>query len=433
MSEKPKNMDELDDFSRLIKEKLENYQLPVDESIWKGIEQKMTPPRKRIIPPVWYWISGGAAAAIALLLILKPLSDNETAPAVSGTMHPRMKTVGSVDSKRISKPFGTALTIVAQQEKANRTENKPSSETKTPVSSGFAPGAENTVQKNASDLITQSENATSKATVDDTKEAANTNTNEGTSQTGKKTEATAITSLPDLNDYPDVPVRTGKTKKKRPLLLAAAFGTVGNLNAPGDENPMNTYYSGNLNLVKSNIVSNYAMVLNANEYSEARHLPPLSVGVTVVKPLNDIFSLESGLVYTYLKSEYFRPGLTDAKGVLQLHYVGVPLNLRAKLLNKPDWDIYFSAGGMVEKGLRAIYHQQTEGEFVTTNTDVKSGIDGVQWSVDGAMGVDYKIRKGLSLFLEPKLIYYLQNNQPQSARTEQPLNFGINGGLRIEL
>ncbi|MHB9056335.1 MAG: outer membrane beta-barrel protein [Paludibacteraceae bacterium] len=433
MSEKPRNMDEQDDFSRLIKEKLENYQLPVDESVWKGIEQKMTPPRKRIIPPVWYWISGGAAAAISLLLILKPLSNNETAPVVSETMHSVMKTIDSVGSKRISKPFGTALTIPAHQEKGNLAENRPSSGTKTPVSSGSASKAEITVKKNVSDLITQPENATSRVTVDDTKEAGKVNTDEVTSQTGKETEATAITSLPDLNDYPDVPVRTGKTKKKRPLLLAAAFGTVGNLNAPGKENPMNTYYTGNLNLVRSEIVSNYAMVLNANEYSEARHLPPLSVGVTVVKPLNDIFSLESGLVYTYLKSEYFRPGLTDAKGVLQLHYLGVPLNLRAKLLNKPGWDVYFSAGGMVEKGLRAIYNQQTEGEFVTTNTDVRSGIDGVQWSVDGAMGIDYKIRKELSLFLEPKLIYYLQNNQPQSARTEQPLNFGINGGLRIEL
>jgi hypothetical protein len=61
----------------------------------------------------------------------------------------------------------------------------------------------------------------------------------------------------------------------------------------------------------------------------------------------------------------------------------------------------------------------------------ESSIDGLQWSLDGAMGIDYKIQRNISLFVEPKITYYLQNNQPMSSRTEMPLNVGLNGGLRI--
>ena len=38
MSDNSKHIDEKDIFSRIVKEKLENHELPLDESILKGIE-----------------------------------------------------------------------------------------------------------------------------------------------------------------------------------------------------------------------------------------------------------------------------------------------------------------------------------------------------------------------------------------------------------
>ena len=62
-AENRKNMEKMDDFSKLVKQKLENHQLPVTDDIWAGIEQKMAvpAPQKRRIAP-WYWIAGAAAA-----------------------------------------------------------------------------------------------------------------------------------------------------------------------------------------------------------------------------------------------------------------------------------------------------------------------------------------------------------------------------------
>ena len=63
---KIKNIKEKDEFSKLVKQKLENHQLPVSDDIWAGIEQKMSAPapqKRRIVP--WYWFAGAAAAAPA--------------------------------------------------------------------------------------------------------------------------------------------------------------------------------------------------------------------------------------------------------------------------------------------------------------------------------------------------------------------------------
>ena len=88
MSDNIKHTDEKDVFSTLIKEKLENHQLPVDESIWNAIEQKMTP-RRRIITPVWYWISA-AAAVVALVLLIHPFTETKQNPDLTGVQQTEM-------------------------------------------------------------------------------------------------------------------------------------------------------------------------------------------------------------------------------------------------------------------------------------------------------------------------------------------------------
>ena len=73
MSKENKNINKLDDFSNLIKQKLENHQLPVSDDIWAGIERKIAKPRRRINP--WYWAVSGVAAVTALLLLAWPVQD----------------------------------------------------------------------------------------------------------------------------------------------------------------------------------------------------------------------------------------------------------------------------------------------------------------------------------------------------------------------
>lgn len=433
MSEKDKQIQE-DIFSQKIKEKLENHSMPVDESIWQRIEEKLAPPRKKAVP-LWYWLSGGVAAAIALLLLVNPFGSNENKPLISDKTAiekpvetPKMQEIQEIEQATEENPAQFPMEFLNEKsKKAKLGLQKPKRSVLLVTGNAIS-------QKSTTETTEISEVSEPQIITDIISEKEKSASTSEVAQTDKKqSNKQKIDALPDLNDYPEV-IAPAKSRKKRPLLLAASMETGGAISKHGmDYAPMYSEYANGPSLVKSDMASRYTSVLDVSDFSNARHLPPLSVGLTLVKTLNETFGIESGLVYTFLKSEYTRPGLTSHKADLNLHYLGVPLNLQMNMLKKPNWKIYLSAGGMIEKGLRSIYRQEIVDGAETISTNIKENIDGVQWSLNSALGIDVKIQKHVSLFAEPKLVYYLDNNQPASARTENPLYFGISGGMRIEL
>ena len=84
MQEKNNHTNEHDTFSQWARQQLENHQLPVDESLWQGIEQKLAPAPKRRIP-VWYWLAGGVAAVVALMLLIRPYYTTQTDEEIAQT------------------------------------------------------------------------------------------------------------------------------------------------------------------------------------------------------------------------------------------------------------------------------------------------------------------------------------------------------------
>lgn len=437
----------MDDFSKLVKNKLENHQLPVSDDIWAGIEQKMAPQRKRRITPL-YWIAGAAAVAALLLLVwpVQNISESAQELAVSTEVSTKDEPKPIVSTgEPVSDPAGTDFQQnpqsipAAQKDAAGLFPKK---------SKNLNLHADNNLNTTVPHTVSQEEKSTELSTANgkeleksQTEASADTQRDDDKSTVQYDEDQSAagktikIDRLPDLNDYPEIPALPARTKKKRPMLLAANVGTSGNAGTPGmhmDALPMANDMPPR-KLVSSKVTESYSGILDANDFSDVEHQSPLSVGLVLEKPITDRVSIESGLVYTYLKSIYRDPGSVEKNGTLQLHYLGIPLNARVKAVKKSNWNLYLAAGGMVEKGLRSYYKQEVENLSVITNKTVKSNIDGLQWSLNGGVGFDYKLNKDLSLFVEPKLTYYLENNQPMSARTEQPLNFGVNGGLRIEL
>ena len=88
---------------------------------------------------------------------------------------------------------------------------------------------------------------------------------------------------------------------------------------------------------------------------------------------------------------------------------------------------------MIEKGLRSIYNQYTYSGNYTYKTVAKTKNAGLQWSMSRATGFLYDIFRDISTFFEPSVTWYFDNNQPRSARTQQPLVVGFNAGLRFKL
>lgn len=166
------------------------------------------------------------------------------------------------------------------------------------------------------------------------------------------------------------------------------------------------------------------------DYSKADYALPLSFGWMVRKDFNARVGVETGVVYTYLSSRFTDPGFVNRKARLELHYLGLPLNLVVYAWNHPRWNVYFTAGGMVEKGLKSLYtqHVYRGGDWAVLSGG--ESIGGMQWSVHFSAGVDYRFYKRWSLYLEPRLSRYFENDQPASYRTAHVWSVGLAGGVR---
>jgi hypothetical protein len=157
---------------------------------------------------------------------------------------------------------------------------------------------------------------------------------------------------------------------------------------------------------------------------KTNHHTPLSFGLTFRYYFASHWALESGLVYTYLSSDYTymnRSGATQ-----RMHYLGLPVNVVHRFFHSKRFSFYLSGGGMLEKGLSEDY------TFTAPEKQpVHNNIAGVQWSLNGQLGAEYKLFERFSLYAEPGVRYFIpETNQPQSIRTEQSFSFTIGFGLR---
>ena len=158
-----------------------------------------------------------------------------------------------------------------------------------------------------------------------------------------------------------------------------------------------------------------------------KHYQPISFGLTASYPLTDRLSLSSGIVLTRLQSDfYYIMPSQELRKEQRLYYLGVPLNLSYRLWAYKGLKVYASAGGQAD--WNAWTKLQTNG--VTLDMDK----DRMQWSVGGALGVQYDVIPQLGFYVEPGLKYYFDNgSKVQNFFKDKPLNFNLQLGLRLNL
>lgn len=424
MLNKKDNNKEIDPFSSLFKEKLEQYPLPVDDKCWDEIEQRMKPKSKRVS----LWVAASAVAAILVAaLLLIPLKEN--APTfVSEEKTNATETVKlnneaeKSEIKITSKPANNNSTMAHTPRKTVSAKNHGLVSEPNPIDNSRAIG--DTVDL-ANVIIEIEKNDIAKDKKQD---------NQKTDSIVPKTEKSIQQNLDT-----DLFFTYNTNKKREKWSLAAAVSTGGYApNKKLDEDMvLNGPNSNDFNNqpINSDIADTKDKENMYYEQMEGiRHLPPLSFQLMLSKKLNNRIGIETGLIYTYLSSTLSTKGTLQYETKQELHYLGIPINLIVYLWNTPQWSIYATSGGMIEKGLRQYARQEFRNNYnnQNTNTTIKRGIDGVQWSLNTSIGVSYKIHKDLGIFVEPKFSYSFDNNQPISIRTENHSVIGISGGLRFD-
>ncbi|MDR0683176.1 MAG: PorT family protein [Dysgonamonadaceae bacterium] len=386
-------------FDDVIKNKVENYSLLVDSNSWSEIEKRLNAKsRKRVI---WTSISGIAvAAAIAAVWIIIPFNN-----------------------KQIIYYDTTAEQQVPYHEKGiteNVFEGKDEFFSKPPVSK-------------IKSFLSRKEKIDKSTTISDLSDynvTAQTKEPCPVDSLEKEEKKEWISLLEKNGETTVIKHYSQKKKKSNSLSLLAGSGSLLAIN--------NSVLPHTSTLRAENISKNAPSymkgdLLTPDDFEEITHFLPLSFGINFRKQINNYLFIESGLTYTYLYSK-FKNKFPKHDAKLELHYLGIPVNLVVPIYRSrySKWNIYTSAGGMVEKGLISHYKQneyESENDKATC-TISNEKIDGLQWSVHAVLGIDYKIVKNYSIYFEPKINYYLRNNQPFSFRTEHPLIIGINAGIR---
>jgi len=404
---------ENDLFSEIVKEKLTNYTLPVDDDSWDKIAERLNPASRKITQRRWI-AALAAAASIALLFMLFTITKKTVHHETAIQLSDHEKTIiQDVSEEEIVQP------VLSQNVESSASFRK---------SQPFERLPENSF---TTEVISKEEIAEEKPVVSP-KEEQNT--------PGKR----PVSVDPYVNSGNEMQMPSIKHKKRQSIRLS--FGSGGNLLAENN----NLLAEKNVKQESSNpdLLCFRAATQTTNEsrtkdillyedYPDITHHLPLSFGVTVKKELNRTFAIESGIVYSYVATSFNRvEPYPKSKANLQLHYIGIPLNLHTRFIGNrfSRWEMYLSAGGMVEKGVLSHFTQKTYYDDINkTVREVVSDekIKGLQWSMAVSLGIDYQIYKNYSIYFEPKLNYYFDNDQPVSARTKHPVVVGLNAGIRL--
>lgn len=166
-----------------------------------------------------------------------------------------------------------------------------------------------------------------------------------------------------------------------------------------------------------------------------RHRAPLRMGLSASYELDRHISLQTGVVYSYLRSDYsVNHSYLSISGQQELHYLGVPLGVSYRLINLGRLSLYSSVGTMVEKCLYGYMRSRSEVHADVRRPDYVPEERNFQWSARAGLGLEYRVSQGLSFFLEPQMSYYFDNGSLiRSYYKEHPLSFDFQLGFRWSL
>ena len=163
------------------------------------------------------------------------------------------------------------------------------------------------------------------------------------------------------------------------------------------------------------------------------HNKPITIGIAVNKRIGGKFSIETGLKYSFLKSD-FRLGTGNyfVDKEQKLHYLGIPLNVSYQLIRYKKLSAYSSAGIT----LHIPIFGKTTADYITDGISVYANdwkvTPPTQWTTDISLGIQYQFAPNVNLFVEPTLNWYIPNGSNiKNSWTEHPFTFTVPIGIRF--
>lgn len=161
--------------------------------------------------------------------------------------------------------------------------------------------------------------------------------------------------------------------------------------------------------------------------THAHHRLPVKFGLSARYHINDKWSVQSGVTYSYHSSDITTGEQTTEQ---HLHFVGIPVAASYNVWGNRHVNVYVTAGGEAEKMVKGQSSMVYNGK--TIREDVK--MNEIQLSALVAAGAEYKATDRLSIYAEPGATYHFDNGSDiKTYYNDKPLNFSLNVGVRLNL
>ncbi len=217
------------------------------------------------------------------------------------------------------------------------------------------------------------------------------------------------------------PIRANSLRRRNLSATLYAVNVPGSGNSTSPSQPM-SYHQ------QIYAVSRADLFDQTPELTSHRHELPLSFGAGVSFGVSRSLSIETGLSYSMLRSEFeYAPNTTIRQ---ELHYIGVPVALLWDFADAGPLSFYVRGGGMLEVGVAGNMATSHNGSGEVTD---RVKMRGVVPSLNAAAGAEVALGRTVGIYVEPGVNLYPRqgDGQPSNYRTENPLTFGLKAGLRF--
>lgn len=180
----------------------------------------------------------------------------------------------------------------------------------------------------------------------------------------------------------------------------------------------------------SSIMGDELSLFSTPEPLKFTHKTPISVGLTIEKHLGKHWGVESGIVYTLLRSDYKTQSLSQ-EGKQELHYIGISLQAIYRFARAGNFSFYAAAGPKIDFNVSGRRTETARNGIASSNGTEDIRDKKPQWSLQLRAGAAYAFIPQLELYAEPSMAYYINNKSDiPDLWKDKPLNFIFQVGLR---
>lgn len=427
-----------------IRSRMENYSEPLPADLWEKIDADIS--RPKVIPMWRKWTSVAAAAAVVLAV--------STVSLFYWTSEPSLKesnlSIVEAPVTDNTEQKDTPKDVIPEDVKPVVAEVKNDKLLSAVSAKVYDEDESNVDTIKEKQSVAVSDNSPVIATNDEKQEEPTSDMKEADSSSAKekrinmmkadretvRRNASYLAMADDGNGKRRSKMQIGVTTGNIPYSSSSNFSGMSRLGMS-----TKTLSSANNLIVGevSDATASYTQMLSNNinkeTYTDIKHHMPVTVGASVKWGFSENWALETGLNYTYLYSELRSGAKSYIEDEQKLHYVGIPLKVQRSVWSNSIFSFYASAGGMMEKCVSGSLDRVTVDEsngktYFSEDLNVKP----LQFSVLASVGLQANFNKLLSLYLEPGMIYYFDDNTDVlTIRKDKPFNFNLQLGLRFNL